>query len=174
MAHRYWGPGRVHSLKRQREPLIQPPETRSASGILDATITAAPGPVQLGDRAFTGLLYNGAYVPPTLRARLGDTLRITFRNNLTSGLDRPGYVGPICTGAGTPSNLHFHGMSVSPQGSSDNVFVHVQPGETFQYQVRIPASGRQGPGLFWYHPHAHGFVNDQILRYVGRSGCRWH
>jgi suppressor of ftsI len=83
------------------EPLIQPTETRSTNGMLDATITAAPGPVQLGDRAFVGLLYNGAYVPPTLRARLGDTPRITFRNNLTSGLDRPGYVGPICTGAGT-------------------------------------------------------------------------
>jgi len=53
------------------EPLIQPPERRSANGILDATITAAPGPVQFGDRAFTGLLYNGAYVPPTLRARPG-------------------------------------------------------------------------------------------------------
>jgi FtsP/CotA-like multicopper oxidase with cupredoxin domain len=36
--------------------------------------------------------------------------------------------------------------------------------------VRIPASGRQGPGLFWYHPpHAHGFVNDQILG--GLSGA---
>ena len=60
-------------------------------------------------------------------------------------------------------------MSVSPLGNSDNVFVHVQPGETFQYQVRIPALGRQGPGLFWYHPHAHGFVNDQILG--GMSGA---
>ena len=60
-------------------------------------------------------------------------------------------------------------MSVSPQGNSDNVFVHVHPGETFQYEVRIPASGRQGPGLFWYHPHAHGFVNDQILG--GMSGA---
>jgi len=153
------------------EPLIQPPETRSATGMLDATVTAAPGPVRLGDRAFTGLLYNGAYVPPTLRARLGDTLRITFRNNLSdkSALAPPGYFGPICAGADTPSNLHFHGMSVSPQGNSDNVFVHVQPGETFQYEVRIPASGRQGPGLFWYHPHAHGFVNNQILG--GMSGA---
>jgi len=60
-------------------------------------------------------------------------------------------------------------MSVSPQGSSDNVFIHVQPGETFRYEVRIPASGRQGPGLFWYHPHAHGFVNDQVLG--GMSGA---
>jgi suppressor of ftsI len=151
------------------EPLIQPPETRSANGRLDLTMTAAPGLVQLGDRTFTGLLYNGAYVPPTLRARLGDTVQISFRNNLSSGLDRTGFVGPICSGAGTPSNLHFHGMSVSPQGNGDNVFVHVQPGETFQYQVRIPASGRQGPGMFWYHPHAHGFVNDQILG--GLSGA---
>jgi suppressor of ftsI len=37
------------------EPLIQPPaELRSANGVLEATITAAPGPVRLGDRALTG------------------------------------------------------------------------------------------------------------------------
>lgn len=150
------------------EPLVQPPEIRSVNGVLNAAITAAPGPVQLGARTFTRLIYNGAYVAPTLRARLGDTLRISFRNNLNAGLDRSGYLGPICAGVSTASNLHFHGMSVSPQGNSDNVFVHVQPGETFQYEVRVPASGRQSPGLFWYHPHAHGFVNDQILG--GMSG----
>ena len=153
------------------QPLIHPSELRSVNGILEATITAACGPVRLGDHEFTGMLYNGSYVPPTLRAGLGDTLRITFRNDLTdrSRLDHPGYVGPICTGTDTPSNLHFHGMSVSPRGNSDNVFVHVHPGETFQYEVHIPAAGRQGPGLFWYHPHAHGFVNDQILG--GLSGA---
>jgi FtsP/CotA-like multicopper oxidase with cupredoxin domain len=153
------------------QPLIQPSELRSVNAVLEAKITAACGPVRLGDHEFTGMLYNGSYVPPTLRARLGDTLRITFRNDLTdqSRADRAGYVGPICTATDTPSNLHFHGMSVSPQGNSDNVFVHVHPGETFQYEVRIPAAGRQGPGLFWYHPHAHGFVNDQILG--GMSGA---
>jgi suppressor of ftsI len=166
---------RLQAKTQTPEPLIQPPETRSANGMLDTTITAAPGSVRLGDRAFGGLLYNGAYVPPTLRARLGDTLRITFRNNLIdhSQLDHSGYLGPICTGTDHPrdclSNLHFHGVSVSPQGNSDNVFIHVHPGETLKYEVRIPASGRQGPGLFWYHPHAHGFVNDQILG--GMSGA---
>jgi hypothetical protein len=49
------------------EPLIQPPETRSANGILYTTMTAAPGPAQLGDRAFAELLYNGAYVSPLRR-----------------------------------------------------------------------------------------------------------
>ena len=101
---------RLQAKTQTPEPLIQPSETRSANGILDTTITAAPGPVQLGDRSFGGLLYNGAYVPPTLRARLGDTLRITFRNNLIdrSQLDHSGYLGPICTGA------DLHGLPVEP------------------------------------------------------------
>jgi suppressor of ftsI len=134
------------------EPLAQPPEIRSAGGVLETTITAAPGPARIGDYRFPGLLYNGSYLPPLLRAGLGDTMRITFHNDLP---DRP-------------SNLHYHGMSVSPLGNSDNVFVHVHPGETFRYQVDIPAHGRQGPGMFWYHPHAHGVVNEQILG--GMSG----
>jgi suppressor of ftsI len=135
-----------------REPLVQPPEIRSENGVLRATITAAPGRVQLGDVSFPGFLNNGAYLPPLLRPRLGDTMRIAFRNDLPDD----------------PSNLHYHGMSVSPQGNSDNVFVHVHPGDRFEYEVRIPANGRQRPGLFWYHPHAHGVVAKQMLG--GMSG----
>ncbi|WP_247300441.1 multicopper oxidase family protein [Bradyrhizobium sp. 87] len=96
-------------------------------------------------------------------------MRITFRNDLATPPDLGNSFGPVCVGIGTPSNMHFHGLSVSPQGSSDNVFVHVQPGEQFEYEVRIPAAGRQGPGSFWYHPHAHGSVNGQILG--GMSGA---
>jgi FtsP/CotA-like multicopper oxidase with cupredoxin domain len=135
-----------------RESLMQPPEIRSRDGVLSATITAAPERVQLGEYAFPGFVYNGAYLPPLLRVRLGDVMRITFKNKLPDD----------------PSNLHFHGMSVSPQGNSDNVFVHVHPGHDFEYEVRIPAAGRQGPGLFWYHPHAHGVVAKQMLG--GMSG----
>jgi suppressor of ftsI len=133
------------------EPLVQPPEVRSENGVLRATITAAPGQVRLGDISFPGSLYNGAYLPPLLRPSIGDTMRITLRNNLPD-----------------PTNLHFHGMSVSPQGNSDNVFIHAHPGDQFEYEVHIPAAGRQRPGLFWYHPHAHGAVAKQILG--GMSG----
>jgi len=131
---------------------MQPSEIRSANGVLETTITAAPGPVRIGEYSFSGLLYNGSYIPPLLRARLGDSMRIAFRNNLPD----------------EPSNLHYHGMSVSPRGNSDNIFVHVHPGETFRYEVDIPAQDRQGPGMFWYHPHAYGVVNDQVLG--GMSG----
>jgi len=150
----------------RRQPLIQPQEIRSENGVLRATITAAPGPVQLGNFAFPGLLYNGAYLPPLLRPRLGDTMRITFRNVLPDSRSDL----PICgsTLSENTSNLHFHGMAVSPKGNSDNVFVCVEPGREFEYEVRIPATGRQRPGLFWYHPHAHGVVAKQILG--GMSG----
>src|SRR5262249_10921100 len=134
-------------------PPASPPEIRSRAGVLEATLTPAVGPGPPGEPQFSGFLSNGAYRPPLLRTQLGDTLRIAFRNDLPA----------------EPSNLHYHGMSVSPQGNSDNVFVHVHRGETFQYEVRIPAAGRQGPGLFWYHPHAHGYVDDQILG--GMSGA---
>jgi suppressor of ftsI len=153
----FFGPATtvLHSSRAEAgggELLVQPSEIRSQDGVLDATITAAPARVQLGGYAFPGFVYNGAYLPPLLRPRLGDTMRITFKNNLPDD----------------PSNLHFHGMSVSPQGNSDNVFIHVHPGGEFKYEVRIPASGRQRPGMFWYHPHAHGVVAKQMLG--GMSG----
>ena len=146
--------------------LTQPQEIRSANGVLRTTITAMPGQVQLGDVSFPGLLYNGAYLPPLLRPRLGDTMRISFRNALPDNRSDQ----PICgsTRSDNTSNLHFHGMAVSPKGNSDNVFVCVDPGREFEYEVHIPATGRQRPGLFWYHPHAHGVVAKQILG--GMSG----
>jgi FtsP/CotA-like multicopper oxidase with cupredoxin domain len=135
-----------------REPLIQPPEIRSQNGVLDAAITAAPGRLQLGETELPGFFYNGSYLPPLLRVRLGDVIRIRFKNELTDGF----------------SNLHYHGMNVSPRGRSDNVFIHVLPGHEFNYEVTVPAAGRQGPGMFWYHPHGHGFVTKQMLG--GMSG----
>jgi len=143
-------PGRA--VGQTGDHLVQPEAIGSRNGVLDATLTAAPGQVQLGSFTFPGTLYNGSYLPPLLRARTGDLLRITFKNRLTDD----------------PSNLHFHGMSVSPKGNSDNVFIHVHPGQDFNYEVKIPAHGCQGPGLFWYHPHAHGFVAKQMLG--GMSG----
>jgi FtsP/CotA-like multicopper oxidase with cupredoxin domain len=136
-----------------REPLIQPQEIRSRNGVLSAMLTAAPSPMRLGDVEFPGFLYNGTYLPPLMRLRLGDVMRIRLQNQLPDGF----------------SNLHFHGLSISPRGRSDNVFVHVSPGQEFEYEVNVPKAGRQGPGLFWYHPHGHGFVTKQMLG--GMSGA---
>ncbi len=51
-------------------------------------------------------------------------------------------------------NLHTHGLNVSPEANGDNVLVQIHPGETFDYEIRIPED--HPSGTFWYHPHKHG------------------
>jgi suppressor of ftsI len=137
----------------QRERLVQPMEIRSQNGVFETTLTAAPHRLQIGETELPGFFYNGTYLPPLWRVRLGDVMRVALHNELTEGF----------------TNLHFHGMSVSPRGRSDNVFIHLPPGHEFHYEVTIRRAGRQEPGLYWYHPHGHGFVTKQMLG--GLSGA---
>jgi FtsP/CotA-like multicopper oxidase with cupredoxin domain len=53
------------------------------------------------------------------------------------------------------------------QGNADNIFLTVQPGQTQDFEIRIPAN--HPPGLFWYHPYAHHFSNEQVGN--GMSGA---
>jgi FtsP/CotA-like multicopper oxidase with cupredoxin domain/peroxiredoxin len=59
------------------------------------------------------------------------------------------------------SNLHTHGLHVSPVGNHDNVLgLHVAPGQSvfLDYTLR-----REHPaGTFWYHAHMHGSVAYQL------------
>jgi FtsP/CotA-like multicopper oxidase with cupredoxin domain len=52
------------------------------------------------------------------------------------------------------TNLHTHGLQVSPAGNSDNIFLQIPPGEQLHLEFRIPAD--QPAGMCWYHPHVHG------------------
>ena len=78
---------------------------------------------------------------------------------------------PCTSGAMTPtsSNLHFHGMTVPPVCHQDDVLkTSIQPDDSpFEYRLRIPAD--EPPGLYWYHPHIHGFSKAQVLG--GASGA---
>ena len=59
------------------------------------------------------------------------------------------------------TNLHFHGLHVSPNAPQDDVLdMMASPGETLHYSVEIPP--QQPPGLYWYHTHSHGesYVQD--------------
>jgi FtsP/CotA-like multicopper oxidase with cupredoxin domain len=67
------------------------------------------------------------------------------------------------------TNLHFHGLEIPPVCHQDDV-IHtlIQPsGQVFQYRFKIPAD--QPPGLYWYHPHPHGYSENQVLG--GASGA---
>ena len=67
------------------------------------------------------------------------------------------------------TNLHFHGLTIPPVCHQDDVMkTSVQPGDAaFEYRFRIPDD--EPPGLYWYHPHIHGFSKEQLLG--GASGA---
>ncbi|ATB39897.1 hypothetical protein CYFUS_005345 [Cystobacter fuscus] len=104
--------------------------------------------------------YNGKPVGPTIEVKPGDTLRVLLKNQLPFKPELVGdhpHSGPH--GANV-TNLHFHGMSVSPSGNSDNVLLSVGPNQEFEYEVKIPED--HPAGTHWYHAHKHGAVSIQL------------
>lgn len=106
-----------------------------------------------------------ALLGPVLRAEVGDTIRVTFRN-----------AAPV------PFSLHPHGV-VYPKGSEGAPYVdgsagvrdggddRVAPGETWPYTWFVPDSAGPGPGdpssIPWlYHGHVHE-AGDENTGLVG-------
>jgi FtsP/CotA-like multicopper oxidase with cupredoxin domain len=66
------------------------------------------------------------------------------------------------------TNLHFHGLTVSPDAPQDDVLDMIAaPGRSLSYTVQIPKD--HPPGLYWYHTHPHGESHRQVLD--GMSGA---
>lgn len=122
----------------------EPTELSSKDGRLEVTIVAAAATVPFGAGTRWALTYNGSTPGPTLRLRPGDLLTLTLDNRLD-----------------TPTNLHTHGLHVSPEGDSDNIFVMVEAGQSRTYRYQIPVD--HPSGTFWYHPHHHGEVAPQVF-----------
>jgi FtsP/CotA-like multicopper oxidase with cupredoxin domain len=103
-------------------------------------------------------------VGPTIRVRPGTTFKIHLTNDLGKNIppdtlptDPPTYDTPhdLCW-----TNLHTHGLHVSPNDPSDNIFRSIQPGDDYPFEYNLP---RDHPsGTFWYHPHRHGSVAYQL------------
>ncbi|WP_280684418.1 multicopper oxidase family protein [Kitasatospora sp. MAA19] len=104
---------------------------------LTITLDADRTRFDLSGREVWGESYNGSFVAPTLRFEPGSEVRIRLVNHL-----------PVAT------NLHFHGLHVSPSGQSDDPFLCVVPGGSTTYRLAIPAD--HALGTFWYHSHAMG------------------
>jgi FtsP/CotA-like multicopper oxidase with cupredoxin domain len=117
---------------------------KSANGLLELDLEASSHPISLGGRKVYLLSYNGQVPAPRLEVRAGDRVRIHFTNNLSQ-----------------PTNLHYHGLHVTPTGNGDNPFLMIPPTENLTYEFSIPKNHRSG--TFWYHPHHHGFVAEQLF-----------
>ena len=124
-------------------PFRQPKVLTSSNRRLEVTLRAEARTVPYGDGRRFAYTYNGTTPGPTLRVRPGDTLVITLENHLDE-----------------PTNLHTHGLHVSPEGDADNVFVQIDPGQSHTYTYVLPTNHRSS--LCWYHPHHHGMVAPQL------------
>lgn len=110
-----------------------------------------PDPVRL--RAYRGDgIAEGDLVAPTLRARPGQRIDVTVDNRLP-----PCGEGEACTNG---TNIHTHGLWISPSGNADNVMLDIPPGEKFHWQFDIDP--HHPAGTFWYHPHGHGNTLVQV------------
>ena len=138
----------------QGRPFVSPHQLVAKDGVLRARFVADETALRVGGNVVHGRAYNHSFPGPTLRLSPGDTLRLTLVNRLS-----------------TPTNMHFHGMHVSPAGRSDNVFRTVPPGATAKYVVHVPLDAT--PGTYWYHSHWHdapvGDVEPQVMG--GLSGA---
>lgn len=86
--------------------------------------------------------YNGTVPGPTLRIRLGETLRVNFTNRLPQ-----------------ETTIHWHGVRLpnAMDGVPNATQPPVKPGETFVYEFTP-----KDAGTFWFHPHVRS--SEQVER----------
>jgi len=113
----------------------------------------------------------GEVESPTLRLNQGDQLVLDVKDRIESddtsgGMDMDMSGLASCGDGGTPAlsstNVHFHGLNVPPICHQDDVLTTLlQPDKpAFEYSMQIPKD--EPPGLYWYHPHVHGFAEFQV------------
>ena len=136
-----------------------PTEVRAKRHTLSLTLHAA-----IASDGKSSFYFNGQPNAPTLRVSPGDQLKITYVNDLPAKPPEKCLAGPCMD----MTNLHFHGLTVSPDAPQDDVLTMMaMPGKTLRYTVQIPKD--HPPGLYWYHTHPHGESYRQVLD--GMSGA---
>src|SRR6266853_5231788 len=139
--------------------LSNPPGLRAKNHTLSLTLHA--GITKGGKNSF---YFAGQPNAPTLRLSPGDQLKINYINDLPTKAKETCAITPCVD----MTNLHFHGLTVSPDAPQDDVLDMIaMPGQSLRYTVQIPKD--HPPGLYWYHTHPHGESHRQVLD--GMSGA---
>ncbi|MDQ3297654.1 MAG: multicopper oxidase family protein [Myxococcota bacterium] len=120
------------------------PAEASPTGVVKTfEITAAEAELPLIDGTRRKVwAYNGQVPGPTLRVRLGDTVRVQFTNRLPQA-----------------TTIHWHGVRVPNRmdGVPHSSQPPIEPGGTFVYEF-----APKDAGTFWFHPHIRS--SEQVER----------
>jgi len=79
------------------------------------------------------------FLNPALLARRGDEMRVRLINRIDQ-----------------PTVIHWHGLSVDSRNDGNGLNV-VPPGGSMDYAFSL----RDRSSMYWYHPHAHGYIPQQ-------------
>jgi FtsP/CotA-like multicopper oxidase with cupredoxin domain len=161
--------------------VAEPVDLRSKNGVLELELIARNQRESDGRTRYCFTDGDG-HESPNLRVNPGDLVILHLRNQMTdldgsaAAAGHAHAMGPpvhACTASLEMSpiatNLHFHGMTIPPTCHQDDVLkTAIEPGDpAFTYKFRVPED--EPPGLYWYHPHIHGFAKPQVLG--GASGA---
>jgi len=161
--------------------VTEPKDLRAKNDVLRVSLKILNSPDEYGHMLYCYVDQQGNEAP-TLRVKPEDTLILTLTNEMSESLPaaassqkrmkNAGRKHDPCTGgpmSSVSTNLHFHGLAVPPVCHQDETLkTLIEPGDgAFEYRIQIPKS--QPPGLYWYHPHVHGFSEKQVLG--GASGA---
>jgi FtsP/CotA-like multicopper oxidase with cupredoxin domain len=120
-----------------------PAEAHPTGVVREFDIVAEPTELALVDgMPLKVWAYNGQVPGPTLRIKLGETVRVRFTNHLPQ-----------------ETTIHWHGVRLpnAMDGVPNITQKAVQPGETFVYEFTP-----KDAGTFWFHPHVR--ASEQVER----------
>ena len=139
-------------------PFQDPPIISSPGGSLNVTLTANSTPVDISGkkvnaRVFSasagGVDYAPAYMPPVISVQPGQQFVLNLKNDLPES-----------------TNIHTHGFFISPKANQDDIYEMLLPGGQLQHVYTN--TNHLLPGTYWYHPHDHPLVEEQV--FGGMSG----
>lgn len=138
----------------------QAPVKSAVNGVLVDTLNIRTSTVTVQGRTITASTYNGAVPGATWRVRPGETIRVHLKNQLPpnpdqDSADQGNYPQRVNT-----TNLHVHGLNVSPKNNSDNVLLSILPGDSLDYEFVLPK--HHASGTYWFHPHQHTSTWAQV------------
>ncbi len=172
-------------------PVMNPFDLYSQGGTLSVnmSVQASVGTDGIQHYCYVYLNNGQAVEAPTLRLNPGDQLILNLTNKMGAAMGpqrktralspfspmagmhdmtmmaSPSSAADDCSGnpmTPTSTNVHFHGLNIPPTCHQDDVInTLIPPGSApFQYNTQIPANDEGG--LYWYHPHPHGFTSPQV------------
>ncbi|MCU1451209.1 MAG: multicopper oxidase type 2 [Acidimicrobiales bacterium] len=128
---------------KQGLPIADPVQVYPQNGVVNVTLDVKTQTIDVAGSRLAARPWNGQLIGPTIHVKPGGKIQVTFKNKMDQD-----------------TNIHYHGLHVSPLGESDNVFRDFKPGSTNTSVVDIPPDHDQG--TFWYHVHVHGLSEGQV------------